>query len=371
MDAFFSAEHEELRTSVRRFLADHAPLTWVRERWTDRRGTTDAVWRGLVDLGLVGLLVPEAQGGVGAGMVEAGVVLEELGRLAHPGPFLASAVGATSALVALDARDHLAALASGDTIATLALVDAGTSFGRWHAPTADEAEGRLTGRKVNVLDGEAAQLFLVTAGAHVWAVRRDAPGVRVEPEPTIDGTRRFATLILDDTPAELLGPIEALAPAVDRVAIALAADGLGAAQAALALAVDYAKTRVQFGKPIGSFQSVAHLCATMLQTVETGRAGAYYALWAADAADSTERHRAAALAKSFASEHYAAVAAEAIQIFGGAGFTWEVDLHLFYKRLLTLGQDWGGSEHWLDELARLVIDTPRDDRPVAGDARNP
>lgn len=369
MDAFFTAEQEELRSTVRRFLADQAPLAWVRERWSDRRGTTDAVWRGMVDLGLVGLLVPEDAGGVGAGMVEAGVVLEELGRVAHPGPFLASCVGATSALVALEARDHLAALASGDSIAILALVDAGASFGRWHAPVTDEAEGRLTGHKVNVQDGESATLFLVTAGSHVWAVKREAPGVRVEPEVTIDGTRRFATLALDDTPGELLGPIEALAPAVDRVAIALAVDGLGAAQAALTLAVDYAKTRVQFGKPIGAFQSVAHLCATMLQTVETGRAGAYYALWAADAADPIERHRAAALAKSFASEHYPQVAAEAIQILGGAGFTWEVDLHLFYKRLLTLGQDWGGSEHWLDELAALVIDGPRDDERE-GDARS-
>ncbi len=361
MDAFFSTEQEELRTSVRRFLSERAPLTWVRAQWSDPRGTRDEIWRAMVELGLAGLLVPEALGGVGAGMQEAGVVLEELGRMAHPGPYLASSVGAASALVALDAREHARALAAGATVATLALVDEGLSFARWREPIADEAEGRLTGRKVHVLDGLAATLFLVTAGSHVWAVKRDAPGVRVECEPTVDGTRRFATLTLDDTPAELLGPIEALAGAVDRVAIGLAVDGLGAAEAALALAVDHAKTRVQFGKPIGAFQSIAHLAAEMLQTVETGRAGAYYALWAADQSDPNECHRAAALVKSYASERYSRVAADAIQIFGGAGFTWEIDLHLFYKRLMSLEQDWGGSEFWLDELARMVVD---------GDARN-
>ncbi|MFN7953102.1 MAG: acyl-CoA dehydrogenase family protein [bacterium] len=361
MDAFFSAEQDELRASVRRFLADRAPLAWVRGRWADERGTSDEIWRAMTDLGLVGLLIPEDLGGVGAGMQEAGVVLEELGRMAHPGPFLASSVGAASALLALDARAHARALAAGERIATLALVDAGRGFARWREPIADEAEGRLTGRKVHVLDGMAADLFLVTAGSHVWAVRRDAPGVRVASEPTVDGTRRFATLTLEDTPAELLGPIDALELAVDRVAIGLAVDGLGAAQAALALAVDHAKTRVQFGRPIGAFQSIAHLAAEMLQTVETGRAGAYYALWAADQADALECHRAAALTKAYASANYVRVASDAIQIFGGSGFTWEVDLHLFYKRLMSLEQDWGGDDFWLDELARMVVD---------GEARN-
>ncbi len=356
MDAFFTPEQEELRATVRRFLAEKAPLSWVLRSWNDPRGTSDEVWRGLGDLGLLGLLVPEALGGVGAGMQEAGVVLEEMGRMAHPGPFLASSVGAASALVALDARDHVRAVAAGTTVATLALVDEGRSFARWREPITDEAQGRLTGRKLHVLDGMAAELFLVTAGSHVWAVKRGDAGVEVARQPTIDGTRRFATLTLDGCAAELLGPIDAIEGAIDRVAIGLAADGLGAAQAAMERAVAYAKTRVQFGKPIGTFQAVAHLCAEMLQTIETGRAGTYYALWAADAAESRERHRAAALTKAFASEHYARVAASAIQIFGGAGFTWEMDLHLFYKRLLSLGQDWGGSDHWLDELAKLVID---------------
>jgi len=146
-----------------------------------------------------------------------------------------------------------------------------------------------------------------------------------------------------------------LSEAVDRTVVALAVDGVGAAQAALDLAVSYAKERVQFDKPIGSFQAVQHLCADMLQALELGRAGAYYALWACDAASAAERHRAATMAKAFAADAFWRIGASAIQIFGGVGFTWEHDVHLFYKRLLTLQETYGDAGDFLEELADLVL----------------
>lgn len=355
MDADFSAEQEQLRESVRRFLAEQAPLSFVRERWDDPRGSSDAVWKGLSELGLVGLLVPEAQGGAGGSFQDMGVVLEEMGRVVHPGPFLASAVGAVSAAVALGADDLLPALADGSCVGTVALAEPGVRFPDWMYPGTRVEDGRLCGEKCFVPDGSSAQLFFVTAGGSVYAVEAGAPGLQLEPVATVDGTRRFATLRLAETPARELGPVAALAPAVDRMLVALAMDGLGAAEAALDLAVAYARERVQFDRPIGAFQAVAHLCADMLHEVELGRAGIHYALWAADHAAPDERHRAAVMAKAWAASRFPRVGASAVQVFGGAGYSWEFDVHLFYKRLLSVQQHGGGAEEWLEELASLVV----------------
>jgi acyl-CoA dehydrogenase len=354
MDTDFSPEQEALRAELRRFLAERAPVAWVRERWDDPAGTDRAVWRGLCELGLAGLLVPEAAGGAGLGMVDAGVVLEELGRALHPGPWLASAVGAVSAATALGASDLLAALGSGERIATLALREPGRSFASWREPATRADAGRLTGTKCHVASAADADLLLVGAGDGVFAVETAAPGVEIVPERQIDGTRRFARVRLSDAPARRLGPLAALDPTVDRLAVALALDGLGAAQAVFELALEHARRREQFGRPIGAFQAVSHLCTDMFQTVELGRSGARYALWAADHAEPAERHRAAVLAMAWAADRYPAVAGTAIQIFGGAGFSWEMDVHLYHKRLLSLEQELDGSDAWYEKLARIV-----------------
>ena len=273
-------------------------------------------------------------------MVDAGVVLEELGRAVVPGPYAASAVGAAG--LVLDAGspdDHarwLPGIADGSTIATVA-------FGR--SPVA------------HVPDAVAADLLLVADGDGVDVV--DAAAVTITAEETVDLTRRFATVDLDGAPGQRLAgpdPTAAVAATRDRLVIAAVVDGVGAAARALELAVAYAGERVQFDRPIGSFQAVQHLCADMLHDVELARAGAYYALWAADAAPAEERHRAAAMAKAFASDALARVGANAIQVFGGVGFTWEHDIHLFYKRLLTLQHDLGGSVEHREEVARLILD---------------
>jgi acyl-CoA dehydrogenase len=351
----FSEEQERLRESVRRFLAERAPLSLARELWDAPHAAGGAVWKGLVELGLVGLLAPEAAGGAGGDLRDMGVVLEEMGRVVHPGPFLATAVGAVSAAQALAAADLLPGLAAGSRVGTLALAEPGLRFPDWSRPATRAPGDRLTGEKLGVADGAAADLFFVTAQEGVYLVEAGAPGLTLEPTPTVDGSRRFARLRLDGTPARRLGPCAALAPAVDRCLVALAVDGLGAAEAALELAVAHAREREQFGQPIGAFQAVAHLCADMLQAVELGRACIHYALWAVDAADAQERHRAAVMAKAWASLAFPRVGADAIQVFGGAGFSWEFDVHLYYKRLLSLEQDCGTADEWLEELAGLLV----------------
>jgi alkylation response protein AidB-like acyl-CoA dehydrogenase len=180
--------------------------------------------------------------------------------------------------------------------------------------------------------------------------------VHVEPLPTVDGSRKFATVALRAAGGTTIaGAGPALAAASDRLALAFVLDGVGAAEVALELAVEYAKEREQFGTPIGSFQAVQHLCADMLRAVELGRAAAYYAAWACDEADAAERHRAVTVARAFAADGFYRVGASAIQVFGGIGFTWEHDVHLFYKRLLTLQHLGGSASDHLEELASLVL----------------
>jgi alkylation response protein AidB-like acyl-CoA dehydrogenase len=364
LDFEFSEDQELLRATVRRFLTERAPIAYVRDMLDDERGTTDGVWSGLSVLGVAGLVVPEAHGGAGMGMVDMAVVLEELGRAVHPGPFASTAVGAAS-LIALagtedDRAELLPALASGDAIGTVAL--SGPSETR-----ADETGGewRLTGETTHVPDAAAADSIVATATTAdgelgAFLVARDTPGLAIESTPTVDGTRKFATITLTEAPARRLGTGDAtgaVAETVDRLGVAAVVDGVGAASRSLEMAVEYAKERRQFNRPIGSFQAVQHLCADMLRAVELARAGGYYACWAADAADPAERHRAATIAQAFAADELYTVGASLIQVQGGIGFTWEHDAHLYYKRLLTLKELAGGSPGQLEELASLVLDS--------------
>jgi alkylation response protein AidB-like acyl-CoA dehydrogenase len=353
MDFEFSPEQSELRASVRRFLTDHAPLSYVRSQWGDPVGTTDEVWRGLAELGATGLLVPVAHGGSDAGMVTMGVVLEELGRVVHPGPFLSSAVAAPVLLLAMGLgtidvgpeADLWRGLADGSRRATV--VDARAGAGPHWVPDAAAVDTLVV-----VADDRTAGL-----------VAADDPGVVITPVETVDGSRGFAEVVVD---APLGTGHFGLVPAVDAMLdvrrVAAVVDGVGTAARALELAVAYAGERRQFGRPIGSFQAVQHLCADMLVDLELGRAGAYYALWAIDEwlagrdPDGRERHRAATMAKAWASDAFFRVGAAAIQVFGGIGYTWEHDIHLFYKRLLTLQHTDGGTTSNLEELAHVLLD---------------
>jgi alkylation response protein AidB-like acyl-CoA dehydrogenase len=375
VDFEFSEDQELLRDSVRRFLADRAAIAaYVRPLLDGDTDRLPAVWDALAELGVVGLLVPEHYGGAGMGMVDAAVVLEEMGRAVHPSPYLASAIGAVS--LVLDAgseREHsflLPGMATGSVVGTVALLEPGRRF-EVDAPITTAArlgEGWVvSGAKVHVPSAVGSDVVLVSAtvagesGTAVFAVQTESGGVAVESVKTVDGTRKHATIEFDGAPGWRLGSGDAsaaVARTVDRVAVAMVIDGVGAAARALELAVEYAKERVAFGHPIGSFQAVQHLCADMLRAVELGRAAGYYACWASDAADPVEAHRAATMAKAFASDAFPQLGGSAIQVFGGLGFTWEHDIHLFYKRLLSLAYTLGTADDALRELADLVLTNP-------------
>jgi len=347
-----SAEQDELRASVRRFLTDRAPLTRVRELMDTEDGLDQGVWEQAgAQLGLQGLAIPESYGGAGFSFAEQAIVLEEFGAALYGGPYLASAVLAATALLASPdegARGELLpGIASGETIATLAFTE---DDGSWDpaairlAAAKDGEAWRLDGHKSFVLDGATAGLILVVAatdaGLSLFAVQADAVpadtgGLTRVTLPTMDQTRKLARLEFAATPARLIGSPGDAAAILDRTldvaAIALAAEQLGGAQRALDMAVGYAKVREQFGRPIGSFQTIKHRCADLLLEVESLRSAVGYAA-AAVAEGSAEIPVLASLAKAYASETFFHVAAENIQIHGGIGFTWEHDAHLYFKR---------------------------------------
>jgi alkylation response protein AidB-like acyl-CoA dehydrogenase len=352
----YSEQQEAFRATLRRFLADKVGTVFTRERWHEDKPTTPDVWQSMTDLGVTALLIPEQAGGIGGNMADMGVVMEELGRAAHPGPCWSSCVGASSAAAIFQLDTLSCALASGSETATLALEEPGRRFTRWQHAQLAVVDDMLTGTKIQVPDAIGADHLFVTTANGVYLVATNAPGLTIIPTECLDGSRRFAEVRFDNVAGTRLGDNAQLAPVIDRMLVALCADGLGAAQRALELAVAYASERQQFGQRIGSFQAIQHLCADMLQQVELGRAGLHYALWALDAAQPREAHRAAVMCKAYAAETYPQIGASAIQIFGGAGFTWEYDIQLFYKRLLSTQITWGGSEVWLEELAAMVID---------------
>ncbi|MFC9502140.1 acyl-CoA dehydrogenase family protein [Streptomyces sp. NPDC057002] len=373
MDFAFSDEQEELRRTVRTFLADTSPETEVRRLMETPEGFDRALWRRMgTELGLQGLAVPEEYGGAGCGPVEVGVVMEEMGRALLCAPFLSSAVLATTTLLRSadeDARKALLpGLASGERVGTLALTE---DSARWDAAgvrlTARENKGSwlLTGHKMFVLDGAAAEVVLTVAraddGIGVFLVDGDAAGLTREPLPTMDPTRRQARLGYQGVRATRLRTHgdgwDLVAEVLDRAAVALAAEQVGVAHRVLDMAVEYAKTRHQFGRPIGSFQAVKHLLADVLLEVESARAAAHFALLAAEG-ESSELPAVASLAKAFCSDACLRATAENIQVHGGIGFTWEHPAHLYLKRAKTSQLLFGDPAYHRELLARRIGLTP-------------
>jgi len=364
-----TAEQEELRASVRRFLSARVPITAVRELMETTDGMDAGVWRQAGEqLGLQGIAIPEEYCGAGFSFAEQAIVLEELGAALYGGPYLASAVLAATALLASpdeDARKrYLPGIASGETIATLAFTE---EDGSWEpdairlAATSSADGWRLDGRKSFVLDGHTAHLILVVArsagGLSLFAVPADASGLATTALPTLDQTRKLARLDFTAVPATLLGPAgdgaAVLGRVLDVAAIAQAAEQLGGAQRALDMAVDYAKIRYQFGRPIGSFQAIKHRCADLLMEVESLRSAVQYAA-AAVAEGSPEVPVVAALVKAYASDVFFHVTAENIQIHGGIGFTWEHDAHLYFKRAKASELFLGDASYHREHLATRI-----------------
>jgi len=347
MNFAFSEEQEELRKTVRSFLDQKSPETEVRRLRETDEGYDPAVWKQMGEqLGLQGLIVPEEFGGSGYSYVELGVVLEEMGRALLCAPYFSTVVLAGNALLHSgdDAakKDYLPGIASGETIATLAFTE---PSGKWdEAGITMEAMKKgdgwvLNGTKSFVLDGATASLILVAArtgkGVSLFGVEGDASGLTRTALSTMDQTRKQAKLEFNGTPARLIGTEgdgwKTLSTVLDLAAVALAAEQVGGAQKVLDMSVEYAKVRIQFGRPIGSFQAIKHKCADMLLEVESAKSAAYYGMWCASEMND-ELPSVASLAKAYCSEAYFHSAAENIQIHGGIGFTWEHPAHLYFKR---------------------------------------
>lgn len=342
MDFDETEDQRDLREMVREFLDRRWSESEVRRQMATERGYSDAIWKQVVDLGLPGVLVPEEHGGLGLGIVEAGIVLEEFGRTLFTTPFLASSVGATSAVLAAGDMERVEALASGAHLATLATVEAD---GDWRASsvettaTANRDEVRLTGEKHFVVDGLAADEFLVTArddsGVSLYAVSSSASGVTVSPSETLDQTRKLTRVTLRDVPGERVGSAGDGARIVNEslafCALALAAEQIGAAQRCLGAAVGYANVREQFGQLIAEFQAVQHRCADILVEIENARSVLLYALGATESRIEGWQD-AISVAKVACSDALNYAAAENLHLHGGNGFTWEYPEHLYFRR---------------------------------------
>jgi alkylation response protein AidB-like acyl-CoA dehydrogenase len=317
MDFSFTSEQEELRRAVRDLARDRASSAQVRAVIDGPTGHDPELWKlAAGELGLAGLAVPEALGGVGGSFVEVAVVLEEAGRSLLPAPLLPATVAAT--VLATVSSPQAADLAAGERVGTLAV---GQVTGT----------GEISGDLHHVIDGQLADVVVVAAPDALWLVESSGPGVAVEPRPTLDPTRRQATVRLDRAAAVRLGDAAASATAIDLFRVALSVEAIGVARWCLETTVDYLKARVQFDRPIGSFQALQHRAANLAVKLESAAATAYYAAWVA--ADSpAELPVVAPLALAVCGQAAYDIAAETIQLHGGIGFTWEHDAHLYFKR---------------------------------------
>ena len=374
MDFTFNEEQEELRSIATSFLADNSAPEQVRQAMESELGYDLQLWKQIgAELGWTSVIIPEEYGGLGLSYVELIALMEVMGSALLCAPFFSSVcLGGNALLVGgteEQKQQHLPGIAEGETRATLATTEAS---GRWDAAgiaaTArkDGGDYVLDGKKTFVPDGHCADLLVVAArregtsgeeGISLFVVPADSPGVERRALPTMDQGRRQAEIALSGVrvPASALMGDEGagwapLEKTLQLAAVALSAEQVGGAQRCLDTAVEYAKERVQFGRPIGSFQAIKHKCADMLVEIESARSAAYYAGWAASA-DPEELLIVAPLAKSYCSEAYFSAAAETIQVHGGIGFTWEHDAHLYFKRAKSDELMFGTPAAWRAVLA--------------------
>lgn len=366
MTALSVEERQELAQSIRAACERLSPEERVRAVAYDgdsqHRGFDTELWKVLCQqVGVTAIALPERFGGAGYGASAMGVVAHEFGRALAPVPFVATVL-ATNLLLAADAGDRLAGLVDGERTVAVALTGDG---GLWRREDVTvSAENGATGWTLNgvvrhVLHGASADDLVVAAvaGGELALFTLDAAGAAVAEEEVLDGTRPMATLTFNSTPATLLargGAVEeAIADSVDLALAVLSAEQVGACERVLEIATDYARTREQFNRPIGSFQAIKHKCADMLLEVESAKSAAYYAGWCA-AELNDELPSVASLAKAYCSEAYFHCAAENIQIHGGIGFTWEHPAHLYFKRAKSSELLFGDPAYHRELLAQRI-----------------
>ncbi len=372
MDFTFDQDQQLLRNAARAFLDEHCTPTAVRALWDDSRGESEAMWKDMTQLGWLGLSLPEVFGGSGLGMVETAIVLEEMGRAAYSGSYFPTVLVATSLALGGSAEQQkrwLPAIATGSARGTVALLDAEWNWDPDAVTTraTKTAKGwTLTGAKRFVPWAHVADVVLVPArapeGLTLFVVDSAAAGLTLTPVTGIDPGTRWSALALHGTPVAadaVLGTPGQARPILEmllrRGAVGASAEMLGAARRALDMSVAYAKVREQFGQPIGSFQAIRHKCAEMLLEVENAHAATYYAAWALDAG-AEDAPLAASVAKAYVGEAARKVCGEAIQVHGGIGFTWEYDLHLYFKRAKALEPMYGDADYHRELIVRHVTD---------------
>lgn len=374
MDFDFTQDQVMLRNLAREFLTEQCPVSHVRAMMDDPHGYDPGIYRQLMQLGM--LPFPEEYGGAGLGMIELSILLEEMGRIPYPGPFFSTVALAGSAIMHSNDDNaksrYLPDVCNGDLTMTLAFLEDSIGWDEDAVSLKMSKEGsfyRLSGVKRFVPNGQTADVILVAArsgaagagGISLVAVPKDSSGLSITPELMMDLTSRTATLTFDDVrvPTENLIGVEnegwpILEATIRAAAVSSSAEMLGAARKSLEMAVDYAKVRKQFGQFIGQFQAVKHKLAEMLEQVENAHGAVYYAAWALDA-NAPDAELAAAVAKSTLNEASRRVCGDAIQVHGGIGFTWEYDLHLYFKRAKHLEPLYGNTEFHRERVLQEVL----------------
>ena len=367
MNFGLSESQRILKDNARKFFANECPMAEVRRIMEAPHAYDEKLYKKLAEQGFTGIIFPEAYGGLGLGKVEMVALLEEMGRALLPGPYFSSAILAGS--IINEAGDehqkskYLAPIAEGVRKATLALVE---EQGSWHPNSVQmTAHGtRLTGAKLFVTDAAVADTIVVVVRHHhndlaLFAVNAKAPGVTITPMHSMDLTRPVYSVRFDEAEGELLAmgahARSALHHGLNIAEVALAAELTGGMQRGIEITVEYAKTRKQFGKPIGGYQAVQHQCADMYFFTEGSRSSALYAAWALDN-QAPDAEKAVAIAKMYASDSGREVGNRSIQVHGGMGFTWENDCHLFYRRAKASEVMLGDASYHRDRIATMIID---------------
>jgi len=358
MNFDFSDDSKLLREQAQRFLREHCPPKAVRQVLDGHAPYGDGLWRAMAEMGWLGAAIPERYEGAGLGYEALCVLAEELGRVLAPVPFISTVCLAAEAILAAGSeaqkRAYLPSLVRGEQIAAFALAE-GAGEPREAAIRARLADGRITGSKWPVPDGGIAQFAVVAArdAAGVSLALVDLPGVTRTPLPMVDPSCNHAKLEFDSAPAVLLGAAgqgwDIVRRLLDRAAILTAFAQVGGATASLEMATAYARERFAFGRPIGSFQAIKHKLADVYVATELARSNAYFGAWALSA-DAAELPLAAATARVSASDAFFLAAKENIQVHGGAGFTWDYDCHLFYRRAKLLALSLGSQRYWKDRV---------------------
>ncbi len=350
-----SESQKILKDNAKKFFSVECPAGEVRRLMETDTAYDAALWTKMAEQGFTGIIFPEEFGGLGLGKVELILLMEEMGYALLPGPFFSTVVLAGNVLDACGSaaqkKKYLEPICLGQARSTVAmLLDPNSADSKMTI-----SNGKLTGQKLFVPDAAVADFILVVTSSGVFLAEGKAPGLTVSPMNGMDLTRKLYAVEFNNTPAEKLANATAWMRAFDLSTVALVAEMVGGMQRTLDITIQYAKTRKQFGKPIGSFQAVQHQCADMYLQTESSRSAAYYAAWALEE-NAPDAAVAASIAKTYASDACREVGNHGIQVHGGMGFTWENDLHLYYRRAKASETMLGDASHHRERIARLVVD---------------